>query len=225
MGHIVIIPLAGFNDEHRELSLLTIQRLKRCVQLAGLHGQRRVDIVLSGGYGQHFNPSDQPHYLIQEKYLSEHLNWSQCAIGRGATGLLTGITNTVEEAIALYNELVCPNSIFHSADEIIVVTSPFHFERSKYLMETAHSKAPRNKLPKLTMEVCDPVPTRDDADPDDISFLDPTVPKIRQNCLYRNFMTGLSDKQKHALDKYEEVGLQTLKTCPYGSWLEFVESK
>jgi len=222
-GSIIILPLAGFNDEMRKLSLLSIQRLEKCVQIAELYGQSKVKIVLSGGSGQHFNPSDQPHYLIQEEYLSERLKWNQDAIGKGATGLFTRITNTVEEAIALYHEIVCPDSIFHDANEIIVVTSPFHLDRSKYLMEIAHSKAILKGCPLLSMVACEPLPNRGNIDQDDVTFLDPSIPKIKQNYLYRYFMTGLSEKQKQALDKYEEAGLLTLKTNPYGSWLDFIK--
>lgn len=202
---------------------MSIQRLEKCVQIAKLYEQRKVRIVLSGGFGHHFNPSDQPHSLIQEKYLSEHLDLDPDVIGKGATGLFDKITNTVEEAIALYNELVCPDSIFHNAEEIIVVTSPFHFARSKYLLEIAHAKTNLHR-PKLSMVACEPVPERDDnTDQDDITFLDPSIPKIKQIRLYRYFMAGLSERQKHALDKYEEAGLLALRNNPYGAWLDFIE--
>lgn len=221
LDSIVIIPLAGFNDDKGKLSLLSIQRLEKCVQIGRNYKNSR--IVLSGGVGQHFNPINLPHFLIQEEYLSSQLGWSRDAIGKGFTGSLGRITNTVEEAIALYNEIICPESIFHESDKIIVVTSPFHFERSKYLIDVVYSKMNLER-PELNVVQCEQLPTIADDSNQDISFLNPNIPKCHQDSLYRYFMTGLTKKQKEALEIYEKKGLQDLKINPYGKWLDFIEN-
>ena len=84
LDSIVIIPLAGFNDDKGKLSLLSIQRLEKCVQIG--RNYKNSKIVLPGGVGQHFNPTNLPHFSIQEEYLSSQLGWSRDAIGKGFTG-------------------------------------------------------------------------------------------------------------------------------------------
>ena len=223
MVDTIIIPLAGFNDEQEKLSILSIQRLEKSIQVADLYRHKNVKIVLSGGFGQHFNPTDKTHAQIQKEYLVECLRYPQEAVGKGSTGMFDNISNTVEEAIALYEELVCPNSILHNSEEIVIITSPFHFERSKYLMEVAHSKAKQYAQPVLSVVKSDPVPIKEnDSNKDDTTFLNPKVPKAKQDYLYRHFMSGISETQQLALEEYERYGLQVLKTRPYGAWLDFV---
>jgi len=220
---IVIVPLGGFNNKQKQLSIISIQRLEKCVELIQKYKTDNIKIILSGGLGNHFNPTNEPHSLICEKYLIQQLNVNKKYISYGTTNLFTKITNTVEEAISLYNEMMSTESIFFSANLIIIVTSPYHLERSKYLIEKAYNKVVCDKRAKLLFVPCKPIPISDNSD-DNIDFLNPKIPKTKQKDLWKYYMNDFSKEQKESLNLYENIGLYTLKNNPYGMWLEFLNN-
>lgn len=224
MKNIVILPLASFNDDKKKLCTICIKRLEKCVEIFNKFKGDNVKICLSGGFGKHFNPTNETHSILQENYLIEKLNFCKKNIDKGKTGSFEEITNTVQEAISLYNEMTCENSIFSMADLIIIVTSPFHFERSVYLMQKSHSKVKdSNKPAQLLMIKSNSIPIKSNFNDGGIDFLNPLIPKKDQKDLWFYYQDKLSNRQEEALIKYEAHGLNILKNEPFGMWKDFLD--
>ena len=119
-GRIVI--LGAPNSEAGELSSIAEERC----ELALVEYAKRPDwkFLLTGGYGAHFNITDQPHAA----YVKRHL------VSRGVPPQkileLVESTNTLQDA-----SLSKPIIIRYGAPEIAVVTSDYHAARARYVFE------------------------------------------------------------------------------------------
>jgi uncharacterized SAM-binding protein YcdF (DUF218 family) len=115
-----IILLGGANDPNGVLSSIAVERCRRALDEYRRHPGSR--ILLTGGWGPHFNTATRPHC----HYLCEYLRsqgvpeetFVECAES----------SNTVEDA-----ELCQPIVERHGFRELIVVTSDFHVARAGFL--------------------------------------------------------------------------------------------
>jgi len=80
--------------------------------------------LLTGGYGDHFNTSDQPHAAYLKRYL----------VNRGVPSDMivefAESQNTLEDA-----SLAKPIVLRYGVSEIVVVTSDFHLDRARFIFE------------------------------------------------------------------------------------------
>ena len=85
-------------------------------------------IVLTGGFGEHFNESERPHAYYLKKYLMER------DVAREVIVDSVMSTNTLEDA-----SLTRPIIVKYNVDDLIVVTSDFHYDRARYIFEREYS--------------------------------------------------------------------------------------
>lgn len=118
----IIVVLGSPNSEAGELSSIAKERC----ELALAEYAKRPDwkFLLTGGYGAHFNTTDQPHAA----YVKRHL------VSRGIAGQeileLVESTNTLQDA-----SLSKPIIMKYRVPEIVVVTSDYHVARARYVFE------------------------------------------------------------------------------------------
>lgn len=218
----VILSLGSFNDNNKNLSLIAKYRMKKCYELLEKYkSNNNVKIILSGGKGSHFNITDETHSSICEKYLIEKLNVNKIHLTNNNIKSFKNITNTVEEAIAFYEEMIKEKSVFFLANTIIILTSPFHLERTKYLFKKVYDKISIKNKGILLFESCDILPISNKND-NNIDFLDPYIPKKNHKDLWKYYMSNFSKNQINALKLYEKNGLDNLINRPYGIWLDFL---
>lgn len=118
----VIILLGAPNDAKGNLSSIANER---CEQVICEYRQNPgYKILLTGGYGRHFNITDQPHAYYTKRYL--------VARGMPAEDILGFVesSNTIEDA-----RLSAPVITRSGVRRIIVVTSDFHVKRARYIFE------------------------------------------------------------------------------------------
>ena len=97
----------------------------RCELALGEYAKRPDwKILLTGGYGPHFNTTGQPHAAYLKDYL----------VKRGVPGQaiveFAESVNTLEDA-----SLSKPIILKYRASEILVVTSDYHIDRARYVFE------------------------------------------------------------------------------------------
>ena len=120
MKQEVLVVLGAPNSPDGELSDISKSRLDYCSKIF-TKGQL---VLLTGGWGDHFNTSDKPHafygrqYLIQ-KGLSEK-DFLEFALSQ----------NTVDDAVKVKSILTEPENV-----KLIVITSDYHKARVKLIFE------------------------------------------------------------------------------------------
>jgi uncharacterized SAM-binding protein YcdF (DUF218 family) len=116
----VLIVLGAPNDRRGKLSAIAMGRaemaLKEYNQRAGCK------IILTGGYGKHFNTARRPHAYYMAKFLISH--------GVSPDDLLELVesSNTIEDA--LLSKRVLHNM---NVGTLFVITSGFHMERAQLI--------------------------------------------------------------------------------------------
>jgi uncharacterized SAM-binding protein YcdF (DUF218 family) len=124
----IIIILGSPNSKEGELYSVAKQRCEKGIREYLNHPTWK--IVLTGGFGEHFNKSAKPHAYYLKKYLIE----------RGITpGVIVDSvmsTNTLEDAL-----LTKPIILKYNVKDILVVTSDFHSDRAQYIFEREYSEA------------------------------------------------------------------------------------
>ena len=118
----MIIVLGSPNSEAGELYSIAKERC----ELALAEYAKRSDwkILLTGGYGAHFNTSDQPHAAYLKHYL----------VKRGVPG--PAIVEFAESANTLQDaSLSKPIVLKYGVTEIVVITSDYHVDRARYVFE------------------------------------------------------------------------------------------
>jgi uncharacterized SAM-binding protein YcdF (DUF218 family) len=144
MNRTAIVVLGSPNDAQGHLSTMAIERC----QLALSEYRRRLGakVIPTGGWGEHFNTTEQPHGY----YLRKHLE----AQGVRADDILECVesANTIEDA-----QLCRPVVERHGITDLIVITSDFHLPRARFLFEREFSKArltflgAKTRLPKAEL--------------------------------------------------------------------------
>ena len=118
----IIIVLGSPNDEHGGLFSIGIERGEAARQL--LAGRPGWKLLLTGGFGAHFNTADKPHAYYLQRWLQGHgvadevfLPW---ALSR----------NTLEDA-----SLARPIVVAAGTTRAVVVTSDYHLDRARFVFE------------------------------------------------------------------------------------------
>jgi len=115
--------------EKGELSVIAKSRLDQCLEICRVSGDFLV--LLTGGFGGHFNKTDRMYALYAYEYLvSLGLNPSNVSA-------LVPSTDTVEDAtmsIRIIDHL--------NPKKITVITSDFHLERVRYIFERVFNNRP-----------------------------------------------------------------------------------
>ena len=98
---------------------------ERCEQ-ALVEYARRPDwkLLLTGGYGEHFNTTDKPHAAYAKAYLVKRGVPSQAIVEFAAS------SNTLQDA-----SLSKPIVLKYGVPQIVVVTSDYHFDRARTIFE------------------------------------------------------------------------------------------
>jgi uncharacterized SAM-binding protein YcdF (DUF218 family) len=118
----VIIVLGSPNDEQGNLHGAG---LERCACARQLHTENPDwKLLLTGGFGAHFNTTGRPHAFYLRRWLCEH--------GVPATAFLpfAESRNTLEDAA-----LARPIVLAAGARDVTVVTSDYHLERARFIFE------------------------------------------------------------------------------------------
>ncbi|QNF33235.1 YdcF family protein [Adhaeribacter swui] len=117
-----IMILGAPNDAAGNLSEIATSRLRKGYQELSQHPNFK--ILLTGGFGPHFNETNLPHYTYAKNYLIKELGVSPEAF---LTEAITS-ANTVED-------LEQARLVFqkYAINQIIIVTSEFHVPRVQYI--------------------------------------------------------------------------------------------
>ena len=118
----LIVVLGSPNSEEGELYSIAKARCR----LALDEYARRDDwkILLTGGYGAHFNTTDQPHAAYLKDYLTTR------GIPEDDIVEFAESTNTIEDA-----SFSKPMVQRHRVTTILVITSDYHEDRARYVFE------------------------------------------------------------------------------------------
>ena len=122
----IIIILGSPNSEEGELYPVARQRCEKGIQeYLNKPGWK---IILTGGFGEHFNRSKKPHAFYLQNYLMER------GIAPEVILDLVMSTNTLEDAsLSKQTVLKC------NVEDILVVTSDFHYNRARYIFESEYA--------------------------------------------------------------------------------------
>ncbi len=117
-----IVVLGAPNDEYGVLSALGEERCLQAVR--EYHRHPGAKLLPTGGWGEHFNTTEQPHHF----YLRQNL----IAQGIPAAEIVEGADsrNTIEDAA-----LALPIVERYGFRRLVVVTSDFHLARARFLFE------------------------------------------------------------------------------------------
>lgn len=143
----IIVCLGNSNDESGELSKVATERCDQAHKIWSTN--RDFDVLLTAGFGKHFNTSAQPHATYTQRYL----------IQKGIpeeTFLPPVLSANTYEDFKLMKKALEPFSV----KTLIVVTSDFHLYRCKFLFNefinhpntiflTSETVAPEVELEKL----------------------------------------------------------------------------
>jgi len=126
MGNGCILILGAPNDKNGNLSLIAKTRLIQGATELSLNPGFK--ILLTGGFGKHFNETNHPHWKYAKDFLIKELSISPNSF------LYESIEsdNTVEDV-----EKAKPIIQKYNFKKIILVTSEFHLKRVKYIIDKA----------------------------------------------------------------------------------------
>ncbi|MFT3829926.1 MAG: YdcF family protein [Opitutaceae bacterium] len=118
----VLIVLGSPNDEHGNLHSLAVERCRRALRLH--RDNPGWPLLLTGGFGEHFNTTAQPHAAYLRRWLEEH------GVPAAAFLPFAESRNTLEDA-----SLARPILLATGARVALVVTSDYHADRARFVFE------------------------------------------------------------------------------------------
>ena len=118
----MIVVLGSPNSEDGELYSIAKERCE--LALAEYTKRPGWKILLTGGYGAHFNTTDQPHAAYLRHYLVKRGIPSQAIVEFAES------TNTLQDA-----SISKPIVLKYNVSEIVVITSDYHIDRARYVFE------------------------------------------------------------------------------------------
>jgi uncharacterized SAM-binding protein YcdF (DUF218 family) len=116
------VVLGSPNSPEGELFLMAKKRLDKCYEEYLSH---KYSIILTGGFGVHFNTSLHPHHHWAKQYLINQGVDNQDIIA------CLDSANTVQDATML-RPILAQNSVKH----LIVITSDYHLERVEFIFKS-----------------------------------------------------------------------------------------
>lgn len=145
----LIVVLGSPNDERGTLSAIAKERLT----LAAEEYSRRPScgILVTGGFGPHFNRSALPHAEHARSFLLS------LGVADGAFSDFALSSNTIEDAL-----LALPIVERLRPERLVVITSEFHLDRARYIfdrvfsgLEIRYMGAPHDGPPAVLRELAD----------------------------------------------------------------------
>lgn len=118
----MIIVLGSPNSPEGELYSVAKERCELALAEYAQHPDWK--ILLTGGYGAHFNTTGQPHAAYLKRYLVERGVPDQAFVEFAESA------NTLQDA-----SLAKPIVLKYHVTEIVVVTSDYHLDRARYIFE------------------------------------------------------------------------------------------
>ena len=121
----ILLVLGSPNSPEGQLSEMALSRLEACCQLYSLE---KAPIVLTGGFGAHFNTSDQPHAYYLRQYLLAHGIPPEAILG------LVESANTVQDSTL--SKWILDQ---YKPQEVVVITSDYHVPRAQVVFEAVYA--------------------------------------------------------------------------------------
>lgn len=123
-----IMILGATNDDQGNLSLMAKLRLKQGALEYERHHAAGYKILLTGGFGSHFNTTGQPHWRYSKSFLENEIALPPDAF----------LPETVESANTVEDfEKGAPIFRHYNFAHTILVTSAFHMPRALYIAKHA----------------------------------------------------------------------------------------
>ena len=116
----IIMVLGSTINSEGILSEIAISRLEKCIEV--VKNKDDYLIILTGGFGGHFNTTNRMYSLYAYEYLINN------GIDTGSISALIPSIDTVEDATLSYRVIKHLNPL-----KIVIITSEFHQERVKYI--------------------------------------------------------------------------------------------
>ncbi|MCX6811156.1 MAG: YdcF family protein, partial [Candidatus Berkelbacteria bacterium] len=143
----IIIVLGSFNDEKGNINYIAKSRLN-----AGIKKLKEKDsykLLLTGGFGRHFNTTNNPHAYYAKKYCLKNGIMPENILDFVESG------NTVEDAY--FSKPIIDK---YRPEEVTIVSSDFHLPRVKYIFNKiffgrklsfigSHDNIPKEPLMKI----------------------------------------------------------------------------
>jgi len=119
----LIVILGHANDLQGKLSEIAISRLDAGVEV--YHEEQRPSILLTGGFGEHFNQTKLAHAFYAKKYLSSNNILSESILNPFILS-----SNTIEDGLFAKPviEDIAPKQVF-------LITSEFHMPRALFIFQ------------------------------------------------------------------------------------------
>lgn len=117
-----ILVLGSPNNPIGELFLMARKRLDKCYEK---YLSNKYPIILTGGFGLHFNTSNCPHHHWAKQYLIHKGIDNQDIIA------FVDSSNTVQDATML-RPILAQNPIKH----LIIITSDYHVKRVEFIFQS-----------------------------------------------------------------------------------------
>jgi uncharacterized SAM-binding protein YcdF (DUF218 family) len=122
----LIVVLGSPNSEAGELYSVARERCRLALEeYAGRAGWK---LLLTGGYGAHFNTTDQPHAAYLKRYLTAR------GVPESDIVEFAESANTLEDA-----SLSKPIALKYGVVHVLVVTSDYHAARARYVFEREYA--------------------------------------------------------------------------------------
>ena len=119
----LIVVLGSPNTDQGQLYSIAKERCALALMEYARHPGYR--FLLTGGYGSHFNTTNQPHAAYLKRYLISR------GIPEDRFVEYAASSNTLEDA-----SLSKPIALKYGARQLLVVTSDYHLDRARYVFET-----------------------------------------------------------------------------------------
>lgn len=121
----IILVLGSPNSDDGALSKMAQSRLEVCLRL---YLGSNLKIVLTGGFGGHFNVTDKAHAMYLKKYLIEKGVEDQHILG------IVESANSVEDATL--SKWILDK---FQPEQVLIVTSDYHYLRARLIFETVYA--------------------------------------------------------------------------------------
>jgi uncharacterized SAM-binding protein YcdF (DUF218 family) len=116
----IVVVLGSPNSDQGKLGQIALDRLNFCLEIY----EPKTDLILcTGGYGKHFNNTNEPHASYAVQYLMD------CGIQEGSFIGIALSSNTVEDAVKIRE--ILPTDI----NSVKIITSDYHLERVKIIFD------------------------------------------------------------------------------------------
>jgi uncharacterized SAM-binding protein YcdF (DUF218 family) len=122
----LLIVLGSPNDEHGALHSVALERCQAALRLHRDNAES--ELLLTGGFGAHFNTTDKPHAHYLKEWLLAHGVEPQSILP------LAESRNTLEDA-----SLSKPIALAAGARLAVVITSDYHLERARFIFQREYA--------------------------------------------------------------------------------------